>query len=68
MFFQETEELISKRTADVRAVFERNTSAGQILNIGRKSSAQSNGRHNRFSLALNSPEGFARKPFKSVMA
>lgn len=44
VFFQETEELISKRTADVRAVFERNTSAGQISNIGRKSSFQSNGK------------------------
>ncbi|KAK7576234.1 hypothetical protein V9T40_012520 [Parthenolecanium corni] len=40
---KETEELISRRTADVRAVFERNTSAGQILNTGRKTSAQSNG-------------------------
>lgn len=40
LILQEAQSLISKRTINARAIFEQNSAAGQLTNLGRRASFQ----------------------------
>ena len=56
---EEAQSLISKRTINARAIFEQNTVAGQLSNLGRRASFQPSNDSSRVKNGITSPEAVA---------